>query len=137
MRFLLKIAFWLGIVLVLLPSGGSGPTPKMPVNTGDAMSAAKAAVDDMRTFCDRQAQACTVGSQAAVAIGHRAQAGAKMLYDFLTEQLGPGETGSVKRGGVESTVPTPSQHSQHTLTPTDLATPWRGPQPDRASARPA
>jgi hypothetical protein len=136
MRFLLKMAFWLGLVLVLLPSGGAGPAPKMPVNTGDAMSAAKAAVDDMRSFCERQAQACTVGSQAAVAIGHRAQAGAKMLYDFLTEQLGPGETGSVKHSGVEAAVSMPPlQQSQHTLTPVDLAAPWRGPQPHRAGDR--
>jgi hypothetical protein len=89
MRFLFKMAFWLSLVLVLLRAAAP-PTPKMPVNAGDAMSAAKSAVDDMRSFCERQAQACTVGSQAAVAIGHRAQAGAKMLYDFLTEQLGPG-----------------------------------------------
>ena len=137
MRFLFKMAFWLSLVLVLLPSGGSGPTPKMPVNAGDAMSAAKSAVDDMRSFCERQAQACTVGSQAAVAIGHRAQAGAKMLYDFLTEQLGPGETGSLKRRVDASAPMPPLRDSQHTLTPTDLAAPWRGPQPPRAGERPA
>ena len=50
----------------------------------------------MSQFCERQPDACEVGSQAAVAIGQRAQAGAKMLYEFLNEQLGDrGETGSV------------------------------------------
>jgi Family of unknown function (DUF5330) len=136
MRFLLKMAFLLGLVLVLLPSGGSGPAPKMSVNSGDAVVAAMAAMEDMRSFCERQAQACTVGGRAAVAIGHRAQAGAKMLYDFLTEQLGPAETGSVKRGSVEAAASTPPQPSQQTLTPTDLAAPWRGPQPPRAGERP-
>jgi len=126
MRFLLKMAFWLGLVLVLLPSGGSQPTPKMPVN--EAMSAAKAAVTDMRQFCERQSEACTTGSQAAVAIGHRAQAGAKMLYEFLNDQLGPAETGSVKPVPMPAVPP-----SQHTLTPTDLAPTWRGSQPHRDS----
>ena len=52
-------------------------------------------VGDMRQFCERQPDVCVVGSQAAVTIGQRAQAGAKMLYEFLNEQLGPAETGTV------------------------------------------
>jgi uncharacterized protein DUF5330 len=129
MRFLLKMAFWLGIVLVLLPGGGSHSTDSKtpPVTASDAMAAAKAAVTDMRAFCERQAEACTVGSQAAVAIGHRAQAGVKMLYDFLNEQLGPdtGATGSARR-----------RPSQNTLTPADLEPAWRGPGSDERD-RPA
>ena len=54
MRFLLRVAFWLGVVLILLPSGGSQPLPKAQVSAGDAFSAAKAAVSDMQHFCDRQ-----------------------------------------------------------------------------------
>ena len=142
MRFLLKLTFWLGLVLVLLPSGGSQPPPNMPVNATEAFSAARAAVTDMQSFCERQVQACVVGSQTAVAIGHRAQAGAKMLYEFLNDQLGPGDTGSLKGNGPDAPVPVPVplppvRPSQHTLTPTDLAPSWRGPQPPRAGERPA
>ena len=79
MRFILRMAFWLTVILVLLPSGGSQPTPKVNVSASDAVSAAGATVSDMKQFCGRQSEACTVGSQVAVAIGHRAQAGAKML----------------------------------------------------------
>jgi hypothetical protein len=88
----------------------------------------------MRQFCTRQAQACMVGSQTAVAIGHRAQAGAKMLYEFLNEQLGPNETGSIttNSAGAGTAVPLPlARPSQNTLTPADLAPAWRGPQPQR------
>jgi hypothetical protein len=63
-----------------------------------------------------------------LAIGHRAQAGAKMLYEFLNDQLGPGDTGSVS-----STRPEPA--SQSTLTAEDIAPPWRGPQPHRDAHR--
>src|SRR5258708_21782409 len=83
MRFLLRMAFWLTVILALLPSGGSHPTPKLTVSAVDAMLAAKATVTDMGSFCGRQPDACTVGSQAAVAIGHRARAGAKMLYEYF------------------------------------------------------
>src|ERR1700716_3476456 len=89
MRFLLRMAFWLGVVLVLLPSASTQPTPKVQVGTAEAVTAARAAVGDLRSFCDRQPEACSIGSQTAVASGHPAQPGAKMLYEFLIEQLGP------------------------------------------------
>ena len=122
MRFLLRIAFWLGVVLVLLPSASTQPTPKVQVGTVEAVTAARAAVGDLRSFCDRQPEACSIGSQAAVAIGHRAQAGAKMLYEFLNEQLGPQTPEAVGSTG---------KSSQQTLTPADLEPTWRGQQPHR------
>ena len=79
MRFLMRMAFWLTVILALLPSSGSQPTPTINVSALEAMSAAKATVTDMGSFCGRQPDACSVGSQAAAAIGHRAQAGAKMV----------------------------------------------------------
>lgn len=130
MRFLLRMAFWLGLVLVLLPSGGAQPLPQGQVSTSEAFSAARAAVSDMRQFCERQADACVVGSQAATTIGYRLQAGAKVLYEFLNAQLGPNETAT---GTVTANAtPLPSARpSQHTLNPADLAPAWRGPQPHK------
>src|SRR5215470_12803680 len=99
MFFLLRMAFWLGVVLVLLPSGSTQHASTAgDVAPSQAISAASATVQDLRGFCTRQPDACTVGSQVAVAIGYKAQAGAKMLYDFLTEALAPKETGSVPHG---------------------------------------
>jgi hypothetical protein len=136
MFFLLRVAFWLGLVLVLLPSGGSQTPPKVKVSAGDAVSAATAAVSDVRHFCERQPDACAVGSQAAVAIGYRAQAGAKMLYEFLNEQLGPAATGSVTSTRAVHPLPLPTPRpSQHTLTPADLQPAWRGPQPQREAGK--
>jgi len=138
MFFLLRMAFWLGVVLILLPSGSSQrATQSSDVRTSEAISAASATVQDMRGFCARQPDACTVGSQVAVAIGYRAQAGAKMLYDFLTEALAPKETGAlphgaVPRGSTAKVEPVKSSpSSQNTLTPADLAPAWRGPQPPK------
>ncbi len=45
MFFLLRIAFWLGVVCVLLPNGGA-PTKDANVDTAGAVSAASAAVSD-------------------------------------------------------------------------------------------
>jgi hypothetical protein len=145
MRFLLRMAFWLGVVLVLLPSGSSQPTPKVDVGAVEAVSAARATVSDMRQFCERQPDACQIGSQAATVLGQRAQAGAKLLYEFLNEQFGPNDTGAIARPSSDpgKTVPLPvTRPSQHTLAPTDLGPAWRSAQPrrdasERAEPKPA
>lgn len=87
MFFLLRMAFWLGLVLVLLPTDKAPDANQQPeVAASDAISAASAAVSDMAQFCDRQPTACVVGGQAASVIGARAQAGAKKVYQFITEK---------------------------------------------------
>ena len=132
MRFLLRMAFWLTVILALLPSGGSQPTPKVNVSAIEAMSAATATVTDMRSFCERQPDACSIGSQAAAAIGLRAQAGARMLYEYLTEHLGPHDAGTAVNAADGKSVPMPTPRpSQQTLSPADLAPAWRGPHPGR------
>ena len=135
MKFLIKAAFWLAIVVMLLPSGEKRAAPAPEVGATEAVSAATSAMSDMRQFCARQPDACTVGSQAAVAFGQKAQAGAKMLYEFLNDKLGPNETGSV--GKPAGRPAGGAQPSQHTLTPGDLNPAWRGPEPRKDPKRPA
>ena len=131
MRFLLKLAFWLTIVVLLLPSDRAQQGASPQIGTSEAVSATGAVVTDVRGFCARQPDACAVGSQALVEFGHKAQAGAKMLYDFLGEKVGR----EPERGSAEHLAGA-RKPSQNTLTPTDLALPSRGPQPRRnADAR--
>jgi Family of unknown function (DUF5330) len=127
MRFLLKLAFWLTIVVLLMPSDRAQQGAAAPqVGAGDAVTATGAAVADVRQFCVRQPDACAVGSQALVEFGQKAKAGAKMLYDFLGEKVGhePAHGNDEQIAGVR-------KPSQSTLTPADLAVPWRGPPPRR------
>jgi hypothetical protein len=87
MFFLLRMAFWLGLVLVLLPRDKAPDSDKGPqVSASEAVLAATAAVSDMSQFCTRQPAACAVGGQAASVVGERAQAGAKKVYEMLTER---------------------------------------------------
>lgn len=131
MFFLLRVAFWLTIVLALLPSGGTQQSAQAKVGTTEAVVAAGAAMSDMTSFCDRQPDACVVGAQAAVAIGQRAQAGAKMVYEFLSDHGSQSsETGSVTKPRLEKiaavrAVPA-SPGSQSTLNASDLDPAWQG-----------
>ena len=86
MFFLLRMAFWLGLVLVLLPREKTPESDKVPqIGASEAVSAATAAVSDMGQFCKRQPAACEVGGQAATAIGQRAQDGARKMYKIITK----------------------------------------------------
>jgi len=127
MFFLIRCAFWLSIVIVLLPTPDSMKTPESTVGAGQAISAASATVSDMKQFCVRQPEACDVGSAALTQFGHKAQASAKWLYDFLTEKLGNNEqTASAKRE--PKAAPSETGSSQNTLTDADTSPVWRGPQ---------
>src|SRR5467141_4871092 len=100
MFFLLRMAFWLGLVLGLLPLEKAPESDKSPqVGASEAVSAATAAVSDMSQFCKRQPAACDVGGQAATVIGQRAQEGARKLYQIITDKRASDHTGSI--GGVE------------------------------------
>jgi hypothetical protein len=143
MFFLLRMAFWLGLVLVLLPREKTPESDKLPqISVGDAVQAATAAVSDMGQFCKRQPQACEVGGQAATVIGVRAEEGARKIYRSVTdkkaddkkpdadkkadEKKAPDHTGSI---GV-SDDDDPARFgtaSRDTLTADDLAPDWHVP----------
>jgi len=136
MFFLLRMAFWLGLVLVLLPRDKTPESEKLPqIGASEAVSAATAAVSDMSQFCKRQPAACEVGGQAAVVIGQRAQAGAQKLYHIITDKpattdkRAPDHTGSI--GGDEDVDASPQPLApRDTLTPDDLVAEWQAvPQP--------
>ena len=124
MRFLLRITFWLGLVLVLLPRDKTTESDKVPqIGAADAVQAATAAVSDMSQFCKRQPAACEVGGQAATIIGQRAQDGARKLYQIITDKKGSDHTGSID--GADIAV---AEAPHDTLTQDDLALDWRGPE---------
>lgn len=146
MRFLLRITFWLGLVLVLLPRDKTPESQKLPqIGAADAVQAATAAVSDMSQFCKRQPAACEVGGQAATIIGQRAQDGAKKIYQIIndkkeqitndkndakndakSDKKAPDHTGSIALAGEGDTAT--SEAPRDTLTQDDLALEWRGPQ---------
>ena len=119
------MAFWLGLVLVLLPRDKTPESDKLPqLGTSEAMSAAGAAVSDMSQFCTRQPAACEVGGHAASVIGERAKEGAKKIYQIITDKK-PDTTGSV--GGEDEAPGDVAAARPDTLVPDDLATEWRAP----------
>jgi hypothetical protein len=143
MFFMLRLAFWLGLVLVLLPRDKTPDSEKLPqISVSDAVQAATAAVSDMSQFCKRQPAACEVGGQAATVIGARAQDGARKVYQSITDKKAPegakdnakdnpkdkktpDHTGSI--GLADAGEPAAAEIApRDTLSADDLAVEWRG-----------
>ena len=68
MWFILRMTFWLGVVLVLLSNTGSQTTPNSQINASEAFSAAKNAMTDFEHFCERQQEACAVAREISLLI---------------------------------------------------------------------
>jgi hypothetical protein len=131
MWFLLRMTFWLSVVIALLPiTPSQQKTSASQMGATDALSAAIAVLSDIHQFCERQPSACATGSQTIVQFGHKVQTGAELLYQFLNERMTADQSTATAKATNKSSTREPSSS---TLTPADLAAPWHGPLP-RAEA---
>ena len=136
MFFLLRMAFWLGLVLVLLPREKTPESDKVPqIGASEAVSAATAAVSDMGQFCKRQPAACEVGGQAATVIGQRAQDGARKMYKIITDKKPDRQEARSYQLDRRPTTPRPRSGASpaDALTEDDMAVEWRLPRTPLAS----
>jgi hypothetical protein len=137
MFFLLRMGFWLTVVCVLLPGSGATTPPEVQIDATQAVTLASAAMSDARGFCERQPDACVVGGKVAVAIGHKAEAGARTIYEFistkLAEKSAPADVAArdatAKIVPVSATGTIASGVVRGNLTPADLQPAWHAPVP--------
>src|SRR6476660_2902051 len=87
--FLIRVAFWLGLVVVLLPTDER--------QQARLYNTAVATVERVTTFCDRNAQACTAGAEFWATFVKKAEFGARIAVDLVS-------SGGQQEG---ETVPTP------------------------------
>jgi hypothetical protein len=118
MFFLVRVAFWLSIVVLLLPAGPKSDPNGPEVSTFEAIGAAQAALKDARGFCAREPEACAIGSQALQVFGQKAQNGARMLYEMLSSE-------NIAKDGPTGSTPRPGRD---TLNAQDREVPWHAPQ---------
>ena len=109
---------------MMLPVRPSPQTATAPhVDAAEALSAAMAAVSEMRQFCARQPEACAVGSEVVVQFGQITEAKAKRLYEFLNERKDTHNRGAV---AATNSVEPRQKTSGDTPTVADRAAPWNG-----------
>lgn len=126
MLFLIRTAFWLMIIVLLLPTDER--------QRSEVYGTAQAAVNDVATFCDRNPETCARGKDAFSVFVQKAQFGARMIMDLINNRTAPsGETAPAEdpRSSQMSSLVEPARFdtsdSQDTLNPEDREEAWSGP----------
>jgi hypothetical protein len=114
--FFVKLAFWLGVVVLLLPSDEQ--------QQARLYNTATTTVERVTTFCDRNARTCAMGAEAWSTFLRKAEFAARLVGDLVS-------TGA-RRGGFDAFQPPaheppPAQKMSGTLSPMDMQPAWRGP----------
>ncbi|PZQ17004.1 MAG: hypothetical protein DI565_06350 [Ancylobacter novellus] len=123
MFFLLRIAFWVCLLLMFLPFGsnlksdGPGAQDRASIDAMAALAAAGATISDVGGFCTRQPGACDVGQQALKIVGERAAAGAQAVQNYLASDSAP----------AKPAASAPAATSRGTLSAADRKPAWRDP----------
>jgi hypothetical protein len=123
MLFLIRAAFWLMIIVLLLPTDAQ--------QRSEVYGTAQAAVNDVASFCDRNPETCARGKDAFAVFVQKAQFGARMLMDLIQNKTGSG--GAATPVADTSSMVKPARFdmsaSQDTLNPEDREEAWSGPDP--------
>lgn len=86
MSFLIRMAFWFSLVLLVLPlDPATGDGQVESVSPVQAFFAARAAVDDVAGICERQPGVCETGKAAMHTISVRAREGARIAIEMLDD----------------------------------------------------
>lgn len=83
MGFIIRSIFWLSLVLLVIPFGGTGGTQDDMVSPVEALLAARGAIQDVTGMCERKPEVCETGKAALHTIGVRAREGARFAYQAL------------------------------------------------------
>ena len=121
MLFLVRTAFWLMIIVLLLPTDAK--------QRSEVYGTAQAAVNDVATFCDRNPETCARGKDAFGVFVQKAQFGARMLMDLINgrPQAGDEDTNSSEARSLFEPARFDLSASQDTLSPEDREQAWSGP----------
>jgi hypothetical protein len=117
--FLIRLTFWLGVVVLLLPSD--------PQQQARLYTAATSAVERASTFCDRNARTCEMGAQAWSTFLKKAEFGAKLVGELLTSSGRQDDRVAVAPQPRERVSAGARGERHGTLLPTDLQAEWRAP----------
>jgi hypothetical protein len=127
MFFLLRLAFWMMLICLLLPGSHE--------DNRRLITSAEQTVNDVRGFCQRNPQVCEDMRMSMTALLSRFRSGAELLQTWLAQQSGESEgRGIIAERGTTASKPGRSEPSpqpvtkwQDSLSSSDKKLPWRGP----------
>ncbi|MBC8050123.1 MAG: DUF5330 domain-containing protein [Chitinophagales bacterium] len=127
--FIIKLAFWAAIVLMLLPSSHK--------DKQELYGAAEKTVIDLYSFCDRNPDVCSTAGNTFTHILQKVRVGVdtieEMMSDAKQEQAEAEELSNTSGlySGVRAEPIANEDTAQNTLKQQDLDPEWRNPEPRR------
>lgn len=109
MFFLLRVAFWLSLVVLFIPADPQSLADKgegRDVSTFEAIGAAQSTYSDLKGFCGRNPTTCDVGRMAANTFTAKAKTGVRWISEQLdgtSDKPSPTVTGSTNRSAPSTT----------------------------------
>lgn len=92
--FLVRSAFWLAVVVMLLPADKETGDRAPSVSAFEAIAAAGTTVSDLSQFCTRNPDVCVTGGSAFHVFTDKVRGGAKMISGYFSERrVEPAESG--------------------------------------------
>jgi len=118
---LLKLAFWLGLLVLLLPTDAQQQA-RFSTFAGNA-------VERVGSFCDRNGRTCAAGSEVWATFLRKAEFGVRLIGDLLgAGGRQPAEPAAGPRPPAGSPYDQRPGNPRGTLRPSDLyQPPWRAP----------
>ena len=123
MLFILRTAFWITLICLLLPSS--------PEDNRRLIASAEQTMNDMKGFCQRNPQVCNDASATMTSLLAKFRSGAEMLQTWLDEQE------KEEQGGSSAAISPKTAKNQQPLQPiakwqdslssSDKQMPWNGP----------
>lgn len=138
--FLIKTAFWLCVIIMLVPIGMSPADDNSRAGAGQstgistqAAGVARATVSDMASFCDRNPEVCQTGTKVLDKFRAKAIVVAAYVFDVISGTPSQTVPSPKTRQPIQADVNDPVKRpplvrSLNTLAPSDLETPWVGPK---------
>ncbi len=101
MGFLIKVAFWLGLVLLFIPYGNGQGEQASNIGPLQVLHTTAEVARDFSGICERKPDTCQSGRAILKAVGMRVREGARIAYDALDKKLADDDhdlqTGSVEK----------------------------------------
>ena len=145
--FLIRIVFWLSVVILLLPAEDTSSNAQASAQTDTYLNAsrfidaARTTASDIAGLCERSPQVCDTGEAAFDTFLRKARYGAKLVFELISgPQDSPAAPAMDWQGGKTARAATiapvgyytMAPPSQNTLQPADLVPDWSGPTPDKS-----
>ena len=120
--FFIRIAFWLGLVVLLLPADER--------QQARLYGTASSTVERVTTFCDRNPKTCETGAEFWATFLKKAEFGVRLVRDLAgAGGQADDEAARVQPAGARNRAdPRATPSARDTLRPSDLQPGWRGPQ---------